>query len=175
MSRLYIVGESGYGWFLLALLVAMPFFAVAASILVVSEWVIEHLVLAIFIWLFVSLMIGIIASFVSINSHRIAGAISRVLFLLPLGVTEFIDAIPNVIYDSPSMLDVLVNWIAQTLMFLAVTVIVWVLCDVLSDNGLVHFGISLAFVAIMIIPIHYFFTEANCNTVADVLRLYGFA
>lgn len=141
----YVVDSSGWGWFMLLYLIALPFVVLSFLIADFAEWYTDHPVLCLNIYYLFACIIGFIFYRNQTCKHRILGVISTLLTMAPLAGFMTGYAIPFIILD-PGF-DAFFDFILILLLLSGGMIFIFRLCGVLK-SGLAHLIMALIFLGL---------------------------
>ena len=166
----YVVDSSGWGWFMLFYLAALPFIVLSVLIEDFAKWYAEHLILCLIIFALHSCIIGILLYRRRNYKHRVLGVIASLLTTAPLACFMTRYLIPFVILE-PGF-DAVFDFILIILLLFGGQVLVFSLCR-LFKNGLAHLFLSALFIGVsfllLIVAVN---SEKDLLTFDAILSLY---
>ena len=167
----YVVDNDGWGWFLIFIVVSIPFLIIGSLIANISTWVCNHPILSLSIYLILTLLIGIIFYARSSMRHRICGIIATFLTIAPLGMGVALYAMPYVMIEGS--FSSIFDWVLVAAFLFGIMFFIFSICNLLK-NGLIHLVIGLVFFILA-----YFFitrlisSESNIISWEVIKSLYG--
>ena len=168
----YVVDNDGWGWFLLFIIVALPFLLLFGVIFKISNFICLHPILSALVFLVISLITGIFIYSKHTTKHKFCGVISTVITFLPLGLVTVIYTIPHVMFEDSfsSFFDL----ILIELFLLGFIYFILAICRLLK-NGLTHLLISIVFFSLSLLIIKSLVaSESGIITLESLYILYGF-
>lgn len=167
----YVVDSSGWGWFFVFILVAIPFLLVGAVVFQISNIICQHPILSSVIYFLISLICGNIFYKKTIR-HRFCGIIATIFTMLPLGLGVGLYAIPYVMLDSS--FSSVFDWVLVGLFLFGIMYFIFAICNLLK-NGFIHLIISIIFVAFSLLFIFGLISsESEIITWEAIRNIYGF-
>lgn len=167
----YLVDNSGWGWFLIFIIIAVPFLMLGSAVFTFSIWICQHPVLSFVLYLIISIVIGALFYGRSSVRYRICGILATIFTMIPMGMGVALYAIPYVMITGK--LSAAFDWILVTAFLCGITFFIFALCKLLK-NGRIHLVMSLVFLALA-----YLFINNLIASESDVLswqaigNLYG--
>lgn len=167
----YVVDSDGWGWFLIFIIIAVPFLIICGAVFQISSWICEHPILSLTAYLLVSLVIGIFFYSRFMAKHRVCGIIATVISMMPLGAGVGLYAIPYVMLDNS--FSSIFDWILVAALLFGVMYFIFSICNLLK-NGLTHLIIAIVFLAISCFFIFGLISsESDIITWEAIKRVYG--
>ena len=167
-GHVYVPDASGWGWFALFILAALPFFLISIFLKKYAAAVCANPVLAAAIYLLISLILSIIL-YRKNSIRRLCGILSAVIAMLPQAVVQGVYAIPYITVKD-SIFSLSVEWLFVSGLMLGITVFVLVTSR-LFEKGYIRVVVAIVFLVITLVVV-----KPPENLTWDYLKqLYGFS
>lgn len=171
-GSVYVVGNDGWGWFFLFILVSLPFLAVAQAVVSASAWICMHPWLSAVSYLLISLLAGIVFYSRRTMQHHIWGIAATVLTMLPLAMGIGLYAIPYIALQGT--LSATFDWVLIAAFTSVITYFIFSICNLLKD-GRKHFVIGTIFCMVSAFFVYRLIVmEGELLTWPAILQVYGF-
>ena len=138
----YVVDSDGWGWFMIFLLLALPFFLIGIFLTRAAALICSHPYISMVIYLLFSFLIGGVLYIWGNKKRKVFGLIATLITLLPLATVEGLYLIPYILQSG--LFTAVFEWILVTAVVGGITFFILAIANVLN-NGVIHFIISLVF------------------------------
>lgn len=141
----YVVDSNGWGWFMLLLLAAIPFIILSALLSSISEFMKEHLLLCVIVYLLFSFGAGLFLYKNKQIKHRKIGVIATVFTLSPIAFVQIAYTIPFML--SEPGFDATFDFILMLALTVGGSIFAFSISRLLR-NGVVHLIMAIVFIGI---------------------------
>lgn len=141
----YVVDSDGWGWFMLFILLAVPFAVLGAILAQLAETICAHPYITICVYLLFACILSLVLNTRGNRRHRVLGVISTMLTLLPFIQVQMLYMIPYLLQNS--LFSAAFEWLIVTAAMVGLTFFILAICNVLQ-NRLVQLLLALLFLAL---------------------------
>ena len=168
-GSVYVVDDSGWGWFFLVIIASLPFFLFSFFLKQISSYICSHPVISMLIYLLFAVVISLAINRKNYVKHRSLAFGGILLMMIPMAYLQGVYCIPYISAgDSVFMLTL--EWIFSTGIMLGITTFLIALTN-LSRNGFIRFLTGALFLIISLCLIH----PPSGLTWEYIFRLYSTA
>lgn len=149
-EHIYVVDNSGWGWFALFVFAALPFYIISLYLRSFAALVCEYPMVSASIYLAIALVLAILSLHRNKNAkYRSVGVFAIILLTLPTAIVQAIYAIPYVV-TTDGFFFVTIEWILVTLLMLGLTLLIF-FCSSLLQNGILQLLVVAIFLTVTIL------------------------
>lgn len=144
----YVVDSDGWGWFMLFIILVLPFFMLWLLISKAAAWICMHPIVSGVIYLAVSALISLLMYRGRKIRQRLLGTLAGIITFLPFAAGEALYAIPYVLLQPDKVFGPIFEWIIVTTVLLLFTIFVIAIANA-SGSVIVHLISAIIFCGVV--------------------------
>ncbi|MGN1249918.1 MAG: hypothetical protein ACI4XW_07535, partial [Candidatus Spyradocola sp.] len=146
-GQIYLVESDGWGWFMIFILLALPFFILGLFLTQLSAAICEHPYITICVYSIFAIVFSIAFNIFTHQRFKVVGTIATILTLTPIFLVQILYMIPYI--SQNSLFGAVFEWLVVTAMMVGLTFFILAMMNLLK-NGWIHLGVAAVFLALTV-------------------------